>query len=195
LGTMQKIMMLQMLLLGFVALFAQSSSRTIPEHHDLSTTVISPDTAPTVPGHYVYTHAFSYDLQGNHFDVHETGTMSFDQDGSALDSARQVYVATLKDGGTATIEFDYYSPSRWRLEGEDFHFSGIKERFRMAVVDMKTKDCDSSRAAELAQEIINVVSGSIEYEYKFHLDTLTANKLQWSFTYRDGHRDTWEFYR
>lgn len=151
--------------------------------------------APKVEGHYDYAHSFSYDLRGNHFDVYETGTMDFDQDGSALDSARQVYVASLKDGGTATIVFDYYSPSRWRLDGPDFYFSGIKERFRMKVAEMKTKGCDSTVAAELAQEIIKVVGGSIDYEYKFHLDTLTAHKLQWSFTYRDGHSDTWEFYR
>ena len=46
-----------------------------------------------------------------------------------------------------------------------------------------------------AQETIKLVSGSIDYQYMFHLDTLTADKLQWSFTYRDGHSDTWEFYR
>ena len=48
---------------------------------------------------------------------------------------------------------------------------------------------------KLAEEIITLVGGSIDYQYKFHLDTLTAEKLQWSFTYRDGHSDTWEFYR
>ena len=39
------------------------------------------------------------------------------------------------------------------------------------------------------------MSGSIDYEYKFRLDTLTTDLLQWSFTYRDGHSDTWEFYK
>ena len=48
---------------------------------------------------------------------------------------------------------------------------------------------------ELAQKIVDVVGGSIDYEYKFHLDTLTTDLLQWSFTYRDGHSDTWKFYR
>ena len=117
-----------------------------------------------VEGHYTYEHAFNYDLKGAHLDVHETGTMDFHPDGTALDSARQVYTATLQD------------------------FSGIKETFRMEVVEGDRED-------ELAQEIIKVVSGSIDYEYKFHLDTLTDQKLQWSFTYRDGHSDTWEFYR
>lgn len=151
--------------------------------------------APQVEGHYDYAHAFSYDLHGNHFDVYETGTMDFAHDGSALDSARQVYVATLKEGGTATIVFNYVSPSRWLLEGEDFHFSGIKDSFRMEVVDMTIKGCDPTRASELAQEIVKVVGGSIDYKYKFHLDLLTDKKMQWSFTYRDGHSDTWEFYR
>ena len=51
------------------------------------------------------------------------------------------------------------------------------------------------QSKELSDRVIAVVGGSIDYEYKFHLDTLTADKLQWSFIYRDGHSDTWEFYR
>ena len=141
-----------------------------------------------VPGHYTYEHAFNYDLNGAHLDVYETGTMDFHPDGTALDSARQVYIATLQNGKKVTYVFNYVSPSKWRLEGEDFYFSGIKESFRMEVVE-------GDKENELAQEIIKVVSGSIDYEYKFHLDTLTDQKLQWSFTYRDGHSDTWEFYR
>ena len=141
-----------------------------------------------VPGHYIYFHEFAYELQDAHLEVHETGTMDFHPDGTALDSARQVYIATLQNGKTVTWVFNYVSPSKWRLEGEDFYFAGIKETFRMEVVE-------GDKENELAQEIIKVVSGSIDYEYKFHLDTLTDQKLQWSFTYRDGHRDTWEFYR
>lgn len=142
-----------------------------------------------VPGHYTYEHAFNYDLKGTHLDVHETGTMDFYSDGTALDSARQIYTANLQDGSVVTYVFNYVSPSKWRLEGEDFYFSGIKESFRMEMIEGGDKEI------ELAQEIIKVISGSIDYEYKFYLDTLTDQKLQWSFTYRDGHTDTWEFYR
>lgn len=148
-----------------------------------------------VPGHYIYFHEFAYDLQDAHLEVRESGTMDFHPDGTALDSALQVYTATLQDGTTVTYVFNYVSPSKWRLEGEDFYFAGMKENFSMELLDMTTVKCDSARAAELAQEIIKVISGSIDYEYKFHLDALTEKKLQWSFTYRDGHRDTWEFYR
>lgn len=151
--------------------------------------------SPQVEGNYTYEHSFNYDLSNNHLDVHETGTMDFHPDGTALDSARQVYTATLAEGGTATYVFNYVSPSRWRLADEDFYFAGIKESFRMELMETTTVGCDSTRAAELAQEIIKVVSGSCDYEYKFHLDTLTNEKLQWSFTYRDGHSDTWEFHR
>ena len=143
-----------------------------------------------VPGHYIYFHEFAYDLQDAHLEVHETGTMDFHPDGTVLDSARQVYTATLQDGTTVTYVFNYVSPSKWRLEGEDFYFAGIKESFRMELVES-----DKEKEDELAQEIIKTVSGSIDYEYKFHLDTLTDHKLQWSFTYRDGHSDTWKFYR
>lgn len=148
-----------------------------------------------VEGHYTYEHAFNYDLKGAHLDVHETGTMDFAHDGSALDSARQVYTATMEDGCKVTFVFNYISPSRWRLEDEDFYFAGIKESFRMELIVTDAGDCDPVHAEKLAQEIIKVISGSCDYEYKFHLDTLTTQKLQWSFTYRDGHSDTWEFYR
>lgn len=148
------------------------------------------NTSAQVEGHYTYQHGWNYDVAEGHIDVHETGTMDFYKDGTALDSARQVYTATLQDGKTVTYVFNYLSPSKWRLEGEDFYFAGIKESFRMELVES-----DKEKEDELAQEIIKVISGSIDYEYKFHLDALTEKKLQWSFTYRDGHRDTWEFYR
>ena len=147
------------------------------------------NTPAQVPGHYTYEHAFEYDLDGNYFDVHETGTIDFYPDGTALDSARQVYAVTLKDGGTATYVFNYISPSKWRLEGEDIYFAGLKENFRMEVTE------DGDKEYELTQKIINLVGGIIDYEYKFHLDTLTTDLLQWSFTYHDGHSDTWKFYR
>lgn len=142
---------------------------------------------PTVDGHYVYEHSFDYDLEGNHFDVHETGTMDFYADGTALDSARQVYAATLHNGDTLTWVYNYISPSRWRLVGEDFFFAGINERFRMELME--------GEATDLTQKIIDTYSAGIDYEYKFHLDTLTDDLLQWSFIYRDGHLDTWRFYR
>ena len=144
--------------------------------------------APQVEGHYNYRHSFNYDLDGNHLEVSETGTMDFFDGGAALDSARQVYTATLANGGTEKWVFNYVSPSRWRLEGEDFYFAGVKEDFRMEVIE-------GDPEAGLAQRIIEAVGGSIDYEYKFHLDTLATDRLQWSFTYRDGHSDTWEFYR
>ncbi|MCR5549610.1 MAG: hypothetical protein K6F40_01555 [Bacteroidales bacterium] len=143
-----------------------------------------------MPGHYIYFHEFAYDLQDAHLKVRESGTMDFHPDGTALDSARQVYTATLQNGKKVTYVFNYVSPSKWRLEGEDFYFAGIKKSFRMELVEPYKEKED-----ELAQEIIKVISGSIDYEYKFHLDTLTDHKLQWSFTYRDGHSDTWEFFR
>lgn len=143
---------------------------------------------PQMEGHYTYRHAFNYDMDGHHFDVHETGTMDFYADSTALDSARQVYTVTLPDSSTTTWVFNYISPSRWHLDGDTLHFAGIKDGFRMELIE-------GDGATELAQKIIDLYSGGIEYEYHFHLDTLTADLLQWSFTYRDGHRDTWEFHR
>lgn len=150
---------------------------------------------PQVEGLYTYEHAFNYDYQGHHFDVSETGTMDFRADGSVVDSARQVYVATLAEGGVATIVFDYVSPSRWHLDGEELHFAGIKESFRMEPLETSVEGCDRQRADSLACAIVKLVGGSIDYEYTFHLDTLTASELRWSYTYRDGHADTWTFQR
>ncbi|MBP5527867.1 MAG: hypothetical protein J6X79_05370 [Bacteroidales bacterium] len=149
---------------------------------------------PQVEGHYIYEHAFNYDFNGNHFDVSETGTMDFYADGSALDSAQQVYFVTRQNGDTDLYVFNYVSPSRWSLEGDTLFFAGIKERFRMEKL-VDDRGLETSSLPDLSQEIIKVVSGSIDYQYKFHLDTLTTDKMQWSFTYRDGHSDTWEFFR
>ena len=141
-----------------------------------------------VEGNYIYEHGWNYDINEGHIDVHETGTMDFFHDGTALDSARQVYTVTLKDGGKVEWVFNYISPSRWHLDGDTLHFAGIKDGFRMELIE-------GDGATELAHNIIDLYSSGIDYEYHFHLDTLTADLLQWSFTYRDGHRDTWEFHR
>lgn len=143
--------------------------------------------SPQVEGHYTYGHAFSYDMDGNHFEVSETGTMDFRADGTALDSARQVYTAILASGDTATWTYNYISPSRWHLEGDTLFFAGVKEGFSMEVVE--------GEATELTRQIADTYHRSIDYEYHFHLDTLTDKELRWSFTYRDGHSDTWKFYR
>ena len=149
--------------------------------------------APQVEGNYTYEHAFNYDMEGNHFDVSETGTMDFYADGTALDSARQVYHVTLADGDTVTWVYNYISPSRWRLEGDTLFFAGTKEGFRMEVIGRGVLPC--TPAEELAQKIADTYRSGIDYEYKFHTDTLTAEMLQWSFTYHDGHSDTWTFFR
>ena len=143
---------------------------------------------PQIEGHYTYQHAFSYDMDGCHFDVSETGTMDFYADSTALDSARQVYVVTLPDSSTTTWVFNYISPSRWHLDDDTLFFAGTKDGFRMELME-------GDRESEMAHKVVDTYSGGIDYQYKFHLDTLTAERLQWSFTYRDGHSDTWEFYR
>lgn len=149
--------------------------------------------APRVEGNYVYEHGWNYDIAEGHIDVHETGTMDFFNDGTALDSARQVYTVNLNSGGTIKWVFNYISPSRWRVEGEDFYFSGQKENFRMELIESEVDGCADQ--PELASRIIGSVSGGIDRETKFHLAGLTRDGLTWSYTYPDGHTDTWEFNR
>lgn len=144
---------------------------------------------PQVEGHYTYEHAFNYDWEGNHFDVHETGTMDIYVGGTAVDSARQVYTVTLKDGRTIKWVFNYISPSIWLLKGDDLHFGSLtKDTFRMEVIE-------GDQELELAQKIINLYRNGIDRDTKYHLDALTPDLLQWSLTYPDGHSDTWKFYR
>jgi hypothetical protein len=148
-----------------------------------------------VEGHYTYQHGWNYDVEEGHIDVHETGTMDFFADGSALDSARQVYKVSLNDGGTVMWVFNYVSPSKWHVEGEDFFFSGEEKTFRMEFLDTTHDGCDESQTTELAERILKGVRGSIGRETKFHLDELTPSELVWSYTYSDGHTDKWEFFR
>ena len=150
---------------------------------------------PQVEGHYTYQHGWNYDIDDGHVDVHETGTMDFYKDSTALDSARQVYEVTLKDGGKATWVFNYVSPSLWHVDGEDFYFAGVDETFRMELIENTADGCDKDYSAELAQRMIESVGSGIAREIKFHLASLTEKELVWSYTYSDGHTDTWEFYR
>ena len=150
---------------------------------------------PKVEGHYTYQHGWNYDIDDGHIDVHETGTMDFYQDGTALDSARQVYEVTLKDGGKTKWVFNYVSPSLWHVDGEDFYFAGVEETFRMELVESTTDGCEKDYSAESAQRMIESVSSGIAREIKFHFASLTEKELVWSYTYSDGHTDTWEFYR
>ena len=150
-------------------------------------------TSLKVDGHYTYQHGWNYDIAEGHIDVHETGTMDFYPDGSALDSANQVYRVTLNEGGTVTWVFNYVSPGWWRVEGEDFYSSGDADSFRMELLEAKGDGCGEE--LELAERIVKKVSGSIGRETKFHLASLTKEELVWSYTYKDGHTDTWEFYR
>lgn len=142
-----------------------------------------------IEGLYAYQHAFNYDMDGNHFDVHETGTMAFFSDSTALDSARQVYSVSYSNGDTGTLIFNYISPSRWLLTGDTLLFAGVEDRFRMELLN------PDSIASPLAQKIIDAYSAGISFEYHFHIDTLTSDCLKWSYTYRNGHSDTWEFHR
>ena len=125
-----------------------------------------------VEGHYNYQHGWNYDIEDGHIDVHETGTMDFYLDGSALDSARQVYKVALNDGGSVTWVFNYVSPSRWRIEGEDFYFAGIEEVFRMEFLETNLDGCDESQVTEVAERILKNVRGNISRETKFHMAKL-----------------------
>ena len=150
---------------------------------------------PKVEGHYTYQHGWNYDIDEENIDVHETGTMDFYADSTALDSARQVYKVTFNDGSKATWVFNYVSPSLWHVEGEDFFFAGVEETFRMELVENTCDGCDEEKSKELAQKTVEGVSGGIAREIKFHLASLTEKELVWSYTYSDGHIDTWKFYR
>ena len=101
----------------------------------------------------------------------------------------------LNDGGSVTWVFNYVSPSRWRVEGEDFYFAGIEEVFRMEFLETSLEGCDESQVTEVSERILKNVRGNISRETKFHMAKLTDKMLVWSLTYRDGHTDTWEFYR
>lgn len=164
--------------------------------------------AAEIEGHYAYEHSWSYDLDGWHISVHETGTMDFYDDGTALDYAIQVYEFTLLNSGCkASRQYLYFSPSRWRVEGDDFYFSGIKDSF--PPVKLSRSGCNAVRVRdisclseeewknvdELAKRIIKNTTVNIGKETKFHYSKPSKKVLVWTYTYSDGHTDTWEFRR
>lgn len=169
--------------------------------------------AEEIEGHYAYEHSWSYDLDGWHISVHETGTMDFYDDGTALDYAVQVYEFTwLKSGCKASRQYLYFSPSRWRVEGDDFYFSGIKESSfitRIPPVKLSWSVCNVVRVRDISclsgeelktmrkleNRIFKNVMVNIYKETKFHYSKPSKKVLVWTYTYSDGHTDTWEFRR
>ena len=75
------------------------------------------------------------------------------------------------------------------------YFAGVEETFRMELIESTCEDCNEELSKELAQKTVEGVRGGIAREIKFHLDTRTDKELVWSYTYPDGHTDTWVFYR
>lgn len=149
--------------------------------------------ASLIPGHYAYQHGWEYETKEGYVSVHETGTMDYCKDGTALDSACQVYTVTRPDRSVYTITFNYVSPSRWRAEGEDFYFAGIADSFRMEVLDIQGPD--KAWGDKFAHRMMKNVGSTIDRETKFHIARLTRREFVWSYTYPDGHTDTWEFRR
>ena len=146
--------------------------------------------AAEIEGHYAYEHSWSYD-----------------DDGTALDSAVQVYEFTLLNSGCkASRPYLYFSPSRWRVDGDDFYFSGIKESSFITWdaevlwnIDYYTDSCLSGEELKtmrnLAERIFKNVITNIDKETKFHYSKPSKNVLVWTYTYSDGHSDTWKFRR
>ncbi|MCQ2275154.1 MAG: hypothetical protein MJZ86_10215 [Bacteroidales bacterium] len=146
-----------------------------------------------VPGHYSYEHGWEYDTPDGHVSVHEVGTMDFYAEGTALDMALQVYTVTRPDKSTAVIVFKYNSPSCWHVVGDGFYFSGIEKSFNMEVETVRTDDV--VWADNFARRTIESVRSTIGRETRFHLADITKQRLVWSYTYPNGHTDTWEFHR
>lgn len=148
-----------------------------------------------VPGHYLYRHSWSYAVGADSIYCFEEGTMDFFAKGSALDHALQHYLLVRQDGSRVAWDFDYYSPSYWRLDGDDFFFSGDSATFKMECLSKPEKEDDASWYYNYAQETAANVHRYINHETKFHLSELTEHRLVWSYTYPDGHTDTWLFER
>ena len=154
-----------------------------------------------IEGHYKYEHGWSYDLDGNCVAVVQKGTMTFYNDGYALDFATQHYVITLQNGCKAMWTYHYFSPSNWRVEGDDFYFAGINPLFHLTKegrINFYDDSCDNAEirkiAGELEYRIRTSVMKNIGRETKFRYSKPTEKELVWSYTYPDGHTDTWEFY-
>ena len=154
-----------------------------------------------IEGHYKYEHGWSYDLDGNCVAVVQKGTMTFYNDGYALDFATQHYVITLQNGCKAAWNYTYFSPSCWRVEGDDFYFAGTESLFNLSEdllpIQYWNNSCDSAGIKEIVMELEQRINKSVKKnigrETKFRYSKPTEKELVWSCTYPDGHTDTWEF--
>lgn len=151
-----------------------------------------------IADHYVYSHSWCYAIGEDSMFCSEVGTMDYDVDGSALDHAFQTYLLKSKDGEQYEWTFDYFSPSFWHRQGDDFFFKGDSASFSMKLLSNimeSDANVDPDWYQYYADEIITSVSRNIAKETKFHIAELSECRFVWSYTYRDGHTDYWEFLR
>ncbi len=108
-----------------------------------------------------------------------------------------VFVSCTKD----PVEQKTGTPSGKKVLVAYFSFTNKTEAFAEKIADFTGGDLYEIApevpytATDLARRIILNVGKGIARETKFHLDKLTPQELVWSYTYSDGHTDTWEFYR
>lgn len=152
---------------------------------------------PTNIDNYTYQHSWNYAVGQDSMFCSEDGTMDFFENGTALDHALQRYELHRVDGSRVVWYFDYYSPSFWRLDGDNFYFRGEEQTFSMTLLSdtNAAKGLAPAEYKEYAQRIIANVSRSIGHETCFKVADLSDCRLVWSYTYSDGHTDTWEFVR
>lgn len=165
----------------------------------LGNNVLAQDKAYPIADAYHYAHSWSYAIGTDSIACTEVGEMIFREDGTALDHAIQKYSLLKADGTQYNWEYDYYSPSYWRLEDREFLFRGDSATFCMKLLtafdDLNIEKTQAEWLRQYARKTAENVHRSIGREIRFVLSELSQCCLEWSYTYPDGHTDTWLFER
>lgn len=161
-----------------------------------------------IPGRYEYTHSWDYAAPDSNGTIHcdETGVLWFYGNGTFADTAFQTHTLHLKEPvrevldrpspdtiaiDTYQFHFHYICPGSWRVDNGKFLFSEHAEGFDMVLLNEST----SKWVVGYSNAIEKHSLPNSSRWFTFDIERLDEEWFIWTYTYPDGHKDSWEMKR
>ena len=161
-----------------------------------STSYVTPWQMKVIPGHYEYTHSWTYPSPEGGYTItcYEEGTINFDYAGYYIDRAIQYHTANTPEQTCWT--FDYECQGRWDVVNDHFLFNEQEQYFIMELMGVNIGyNGDLEWASRMADRIVQKSRPKSTQMITFDIVRLDDQVFTWSYTYPDGHTDYWEMHR
>lgn len=182
---MKKIFLILSLAVSLVLMNSCSLSRIIPWQMNV------------IPGHYEYTHSWTYPSPEGGYTItcYEEGTIDFERYGRYTDRAVQYHTANTPDQTCWT--FDYLCTGRWDVQDDQFLMSQSALDFEMELmgVNIDYYHGDLEWAVGMADLLRQNSTPRSSRYITYQIAVLDDHHFTWSYTYPNGHTDYWEMHR